>query len=418
MTIAELKQKRAKLIADARAIIDRAEAEKRTLTDDDNTTVDRHLEEAGKLAADIARMERLQDEERRLAATTGIAVDADRRDAPTDTAEVRRFAETWEMTEDAARAEMQARHNLVHYWRTGEVRGLVAGTDTLGGYVTAPQTVVRQLLQAVDDQFFMRGAGWATQFNLGPAESLGVPSYDTDYAAWDWTDELNTGIAEDDAARFGKREMKPNPLSKLVKFSGKMARSSVIDIESFVRGRLAYKLGYTMEYNYLLGDGVNKPLGIFTASNFGISTGRDVSTDNAGTAVTVDGLKNAKYTLKAQYWPGAKWIFHRDCVKMIAKLKDGNGQYLWQSSIVANESDRLLGFPVAVSELCPNTFTTGLYVGILGDFSYYWIANSLAMTMQRLNELYAATNQIGLIGRYEGDGMPVLEGAFVRVKLG
>ena len=57
-------------------------------------------------------------------------------------------------------------------------------------------------------------------------------------------------------------------------------------------------------------------------------------------------------------------------------------------------------------------------MGILGDFSNYWIADSLALEMQRLVELYATTNQVALIGRMESDGMPVLEEAFVRVKLG
>jgi len=39
------------------------------------------------------------------------------------------------------------------------------------------------------------------------------------------------------------------------------------------------------------------------------------------------------------------------------------------------------------------------------------------MRVQRLNELYAATNQVGFIGRLESDGMPVLEEAFARVTL-
>jgi hypothetical protein len=39
------------------------------------------------------------------------------------------------------------------------------------------------------------------------------------------------------------------------------------------------------------------------------------------------------------------------------------------------------------------------------------------MEMQRLEELFAATNQVGLVGRMESDGMPVLSEAFVRVKL-
>jgi HK97 family phage major capsid protein len=70
-----------------------------------------------------------------------------------------------------------------------------------------------------------------------------------------------------------------------------------------------------------------------------------------------------------------------------------------------------------MSEYMSNTFTTGLYVGILGDFSNYWIADAQSLEFQVLSELYAETNQVGLIGRMDSDGMPVLEEAFVRVKL-
>ena len=54
---------------------------------------------------------------------------------------------------------------------------------------------------------------------------------------------------------------------------------------------------------------------------------------------------------------------------------------------------------------------------MVGDFSYYWIADSLGMQIQRLDELYAASNQVGFIGRLETDAMPVLAEAFARVKL-
>jgi HK97 family phage major capsid protein len=81
------------------------------------------------------------------------------------------------------------------------------------------------------------------------------------------------------------------------------------------------------------------------------------------------------------------------------------------------EPDTILGRPLMISEYAPNTFTTGLYVGMFGDFSNYWIADLLDMQIQVLTELYAETNQDGFIGRYEGDGMPVLEEAFARVKL-
>ena len=103
---------------------------------------------------------------------------------------------------------------------------------------------------------------------------------------------------------------------------------------------------------------------------------------------------------------------------VIRKLKDNEGRYLWQPSIVVGEPDRILDFPFIMSEYAPNTFTSGKYVGILGDFTHYWIADSLNMEIQRLNELYSEKNQIGFIGRAETDGMPTLEEAFIRVTMG
>jgi HK97 family phage major capsid protein len=70
------------------------------------------------------------------------------------------------------------------------------------------------------------------------------------------------------------------------------------------------------------------------------------------------------------------------------------------------------------SEYVPNTFTANLYVGALADFSQYYIAESLAMSVQRLTELYAETSQVGYIIRAEVDGMPALPAAFRRVTLG
>jgi HK97 family phage major capsid protein len=113
-----------------------------------------------------------------------------------------------------------------------------------------------------------------------------------------------------------------------------------------------------------------------------------------------------------------RWVFHRDIVKMIRKLKDGDGQYIWSPGLVADTTDTLLGIPVVQSEYAPSTITSGAYVGIVGDFSYYWIADNMSMDIQRLVELGALTNQDYFIGRMKLDGMPVLEKAFIRVTLG
>jgi HK97 family phage major capsid protein len=161
-------------------------------------------------------------------------------------------------------------------------------------------------------------------------------------------------------------------------------------------------------------------LGLFTASDDGISTDRDYSTDNTSSAMTADGLIGAKYNLASPYLMSTnlRWIFHRDGVSQIRKLKTGDGQYIWQPGLRGDMTDTLLEVPVLMSEYAPNTFTTTLYVGIIGDLSQYWIADAMGLEIQRLVELGAATNQDYFIGRLKTDGMPVNENAFSRVQLG
>jgi HK97 family phage major capsid protein len=144
-----------------------------------------------------------------------------------------------------------------------------------------------------------------------------------------------------------------------------------------------------------------------------------VSTGNTTTTITADGLIEAKYTLKPQYQnsPTCRWMFHRNALKMIRKMKDGDGQYLWRPGLVGDKGDMILDVPFIMSEYVPSTFTTGLYVGIIGDFRFYHIADALDPSIQVVIELYAATNQTGYFIRLETDGLPVLEEAFARVTL-
>jgi HK97 family phage major capsid protein len=298
-----------------------------------------------------------------------------------------------------------------------EARGIEITDSTKGGYLRPPKQWVGQLLKNVDDLLWMRRL--ATVYQIGEAESLGSVSLDTDYANADWTQEVPSSLTEDSAARFGNRELSPHQLTKLVKVSKKALRSSSLDAAGFVRSRMAYQFALTQEKGFLTGSGAQQPLGVFTASAQGISTSRDVSTGNTTTAMTYSGLKAAKYTLKAQYRNSSSiaWLFHRDAIAQLAKIVDGEGRFQWQDSVVASEPDRLLGYPVYESEWAPNTFTTALYVGLLGDFSYYWIADAGVMNVQQLVELYAGSLQDGFIGTMWCDGQPVLEEAFVRVKL-
>jgi HK97 family phage major capsid protein len=290
---------------------------------------------------------------------------------------------------------------------------LQSGVFTKGGALQPPTEWIAELLKNVDDATFIRGN--ARIFRLAQAASLGVPKLDTDIDDADWTSELLTGNLGDFS--FGTRELRPHPMAKRVLVSKTLARVSAIPMDRFVRERLEYKLRITDEKAFLTGNGVQKPLGIFTASTNGISTSRDVSTDNTATELTADGLHEAKGAMKGPHLQKARWVFHRTTLTKIRKLKDGNGQYLWMPGLVGGTPSTILDQPYDISEYAPNTFTTGQYVGALCNWDFYWIADALDLSIQFVDQLYAATNQDGYIARRESDGMPVLEEAFVRVKL-
>lgn len=408
MTIRELRQRRAGFVSQARTILDKADSEKRSITQEEQNSYDGLMKQVGELLVDIQRREALEATESELRQSvhdTGRPDPGGTATPPTAT----------------GRASESYRTAFTAFLRGGlqniggsELRALQADNDALGGYLQAPMQFVNQLLKFVDDQVFIRGL--STVFQVPNAETLGVPTLETDVSDANWTTELGTG-AEDSSMAFGRRQLTPWPMAKRIKISKDLLRK-VPDVETLVTSRMAYKIGITEEKGFLTGNGAKQALGVFTASNDGVSTSRDYSTGNLTTSMTFDGLIGAKYTLKGSYWPRASWVFHRDALAQLAKLKDGDGQYLWRESVRAGEPDRLLNLPLAMSEYAPNTFTTGLYVGIIGDFKAgYWIADAMNLDVQRLVELYAETNQIGLIARQSVDGMPVLQEAFVRVKL-
>lgn len=395
----ELRQKRGELIQQARALSEKAGTEKRSMTDEERGQFNTIMSDAEKVKDDIANEEKLIEEERALAGAAAPAGGESRGE------------------QDAEERQLSAFRSFLRHGLQGvsadERRDLQIDDSTKGGNIITPQQFIAQLIKDLDNMVHIRQ--WANVIP-GGASGIGVPTLSADVDDFDWTEELATGN-EDNAMRFGKRSMEPHPLAKRIKVSNALMAAPGLNAEDIVRQRLAYKLSVTQEKAYLTGDGNKKPLGIFTASNDGVPTSRDVSAGNTATAIGADNLRHVKYSLKEQYRKTARWMFHRDGIKQVALLKDNENQYLWQPGLQAGQPDRLLNMPIAESEYAPNTFTSGNYVGVLADFSHYWILDNMQLMLQRLVELYAETNQTGFIARYQGDGAPVLAEAFARVKL-
>lgn len=422
MILVELRQKKGEAWKQAKDLLENAEKENRALNTEEQTKWDEINKGLDDLNKRITQAERAMEMDREVAA---LQIKDGRATETTATTEQLKPIEyrgyTFERQKTTGTNEYRAAYRaFLREGRNGltteETRALSMGIGTQGGYSVMPQEMVTELLMAMDNEVFVRKHA-RIHPPLTQAASLGRISLDADPAVPEWTSELKTG-PEDDSMAFGKRELRPHPLAKRIKVSRTLLRTSFLNIESLIRDRFTYQFGATQENAYLTGDGVQKPMGVFFASPDGIPTTRDISTDNTATAITADGLINAKFSLKTQYWQRARWLFHRDAIKQVRKLKDTTGQYLWQPGLVGNIPDRIIETPYDMSEYVPNTFTSGLYVGLIGDWQFYEIVDALGMEMQRVDELYAETNQVGFISRYEGDGMPTLSEAFARVKLG
>ena len=416
----EIRQERRKFLVDARSILDAADKEKRQLTDEDRSQHDKLMAEWHAKGTEIDDLERRNDLER---------LEQEEHNRQKDEEERRKLADadkekTTLAPEPGSEAEEVRSTPLYHQGfvkrllgrgrlTDEEQRAQVAGKGEKGGYLYASEQFLTELLKDVDDATVVRQL--SRTFQVRTSDSLGVPTLTDKAADAEWTSEL--GIPTRTTIKFGKRALTPHPLAKEIPVS-KVLIKKAPDIVTIVRQELARVVAEAEENAFMTGNGAQQPLGIFTVSDDGIPAARDVSTDNTTSLVKVDNLKRAKFTLKSAYWGGAQWVMHRDIMGQIARLKDGNGRYLLQDSIIAGDPTQvLLGFPVTLSEFAPNTATTGLYAYALADFSSgYWIVDGLDVEVLRLEELYARENQDLFIIRAMVDGAPVRAEAFVRGK--
>jgi len=429
MEIRDLKLQKITLFNSAKAIKDKADSEKRSMIQEEQNNWNSIMDQWTALKTDIDQRERLSamqteigDAETRSTVSDPQDGQPGQRGALDLSSISARYQPALRQLHERGDFRMQPEYRGVMnpFMREGVLpkisqRDLQVSDGPRGGYLAPPPQFVAGLLMALDADLFFRQSGFATVISLNSAEGYEA-SLDADPDDGQWTTEVKE-LTDDSAIAFGRRELKPNRLAKGIKISNELLRLAP-DIESLSLERLRYKFGVTLEKSYMTGSGAKQPLGVYTASDMGIPTSRDVSTDNTTSAITYKGLRNAKYSMKSKYWRESKWIFHQDAVKQLANIEDTLGYPVLAESVREGEPDTVLGLPYYMSEFNPNTFTTGQYVGILGAFRFYHIADALTMTIQRLVELYSRTNQTGFHANLYTDGMPVLAEAFARVKLG
>lgn len=384
------KERLAQLVAEMRAINETLIAEKRDFTEDEKKSYSEKEAEVRKLSAEIAAEER-EKELNGFVSELPAQKNPDQRSAGND-----------EMAE------------FRNFLMDGRVEARTDMTVGDGGGALAPSEFVSEIIQGLDAEAPIYSK--VRKVPLKSVSGLDAPAMDTDATDAAWTSEVPAALAADNALKYKKITITPDTLAKLILVSKKLIKTSAIPIDTLVRERLTAKIAAAFENGILNGSGTNQqPLGVFTASANGISTSRDVAT--AGSTLTADDFIDMKMSLKPGHRKNAVWVMSTEVLKDVMKLKDSQGNYIWQKSLVDGEPETILGIPVIESEFAPTAKSTGSYVAVLGDFSKYWFTYVDQLEIQVLLEKYADTLQVGYLGNILASGAPVLPEAFARLKI-
>lgn len=269
---------------------------------------------------------------------------------------------------------------------------LSIGTDTEGGYLV-PDEYEQRLIDALQEQNFFRQLATVITTSSGDRNIPVVSSHGE--AAW--MDESGLYTESDDT--FGLISLGAYKLGTAIKVSDELLNDSVFDLEGYIATEFTRRIGAKEEEAFLVGDGKKKPTGVFVSAQNSVTT--------SGTSITFDDVMDLYHSLRVPYRKNAVWLLNDTTVKALRKVKDGNGNYIWQPSVQAGEPDTILNRPYYTSSFVPD-LAAGNKVIAFGDFSYYWIADRQGRSFKRLNELYAANGQVGFLASQRVDGKLIL----------
>ena len=385
--ILELREKRAKAWDAAKAFLDSKRGADGLLSAEDVATYEKMEADVVDLGKEIDRLERQQALDVELNKPINAPITG-RPSQPNGEGKTGRASDEYK----------RAFWNVMRSKAAGYevLNALQVGTDSEGGYLV-PDEFERTLVEALEEENIFRSMAKIIQTASGDRKIPVVASKGTA----SWVDEEGAIPDSDDA--FGQVSIGAYKLATMIKVSEELLNDSVFNLETYIAREFARRIGAKEEESFFTGDGNGKPTGIFNATG-GAELG---VTAASATAITVDEVMDLFYSLKSPYRKNAVFVMNDSTVKAIRKLKDGNGQYLWQPSITAGQPDTILNRPVKTSTYVPAIASAKKTIAF-GDFGYYWVADRQGRSFQRLNELYAATGQVGFKATQRVDGKLIL----------
>ena len=384
--VLELKEKRAKAWEAAKAFLDSKQGSNGLMSAEDAATYDRMETEVVDLGKEIERLERQAVIDAELAKASSAPI------TNKPNAQLSGETKTGRATDEYRRAFWDNMRNRNSY----EIQNALSiGTDSEGGFL-CPEEYEKKLVEALEDEVFFRNLATVIRTSSGDRK---IPIV-TSKGEAAWIDEGGQFPESDDS--FGQTSIGAHKLATMIKVSDELLNDSVFNIEQYISKEFGRRIGTKEEEAFFVGDGTGKPIGIFNKTG-GAETGVTAAT----TGITFDDVMDLYYSLRAPYRNKATWILNDSTVKAIRKLKDGNGNYIWQPSVREGEPDRILNRPYRTSIYVPE-LAAGSRVMAFGDFSYYWIADRQGRSFKRLNELYATTGQVGFLASERVDGKLIL----------
>ena len=381
----EMREKRAQLWDAAKKFLDEHQDTNNSLSAEDAATYDRMEADVVSMGQNIERLERQAAIDREMNSATSTVL-ASRPGKPEG-------GKTGRASDEYKQAFWAAIRG--HGSRAALRNALQVDTDSEGGFLV-PDEYERTLVKSLEDANIMRTLCTIIRTDSGERKIPVVASTGTG----SWVEEEGDIPESDDT--FGQITLSAHKVATMIKVSDELLRDSVFDIQSYIAGEFARRIGACEEGAFITGDGTHKPTGLLHATN-----GAGVGVTTAGATFTADEVIDLVYSVRSVYRPNAVFLMNDSAIRALRKLKDGSGQYLWQPGLREGEPDRLLNHRVYTSAYMPE-IAAGNKPILFGDFKSYWIADRDGRSFQRLNELYAKTGQVGFLATERVDGRLVL----------
>jgi len=264
-----------------------------------------------------------------------------------------------------------------------ERKTLSAGQDSAGGYYVYPDLSGR-VVSKVFETSPMRA--YAQTQVIGTDAHEGY--YDNDEVGFGWVSELEARPTTSTPAT-GKWRIPVHEMYAMPEASQTILDDAIVDLESWLNGKIADKFARAENAAFVSGNGVGKPRGFLDyadGTDLTNSVERKKTGVNGAFAAAPNGgdvLIDALYSLKAPYRSNATWFMNRTTAALARKLKDADGAYVWQPGIQAGQPATILGFPTASFEDMPDPATGSLSIAVGDMRQAYQIVDRVGIRMLR-----------------------------------